>query len=82
MNNVFRSGIYFIPAIVGIPVGGFVEGYAGFIKTKNETLGDNTIHTIFGIMFGIYKYGFLGLVWPITFPVLIGRSIGTNIKKD
>jgi hypothetical protein len=83
MNHVFRSGIYFIPAIVGIPIGGFVEGYAGFIDSKNKSLGDNTMHTTFGIIFGMYKYGFLGLIWPITLPVLIGRSFNkTDIKKD
>lgn len=67
--------IYFIPALVGIPIGGFVEGYAEFIETKNDTLADNTMHTCLGIMFGMYKYGVLGLVWPITVPVLVGRFI-------
>lgn len=82
MCGINRSIIYFIPTIVGIPVGGFLEGHAGFFESKNKTLFENTFITSFSIFFGMYKYGFLGLIWPITLPVLIGRSIGTNIKKD
>lgn len=75
------SFIYYIPALVSIPIGGFIEGYDGFVNSKNSTLADNTAHTTFGILLGMYKYGFLGLAWPITVPVLIGRFINTkNIK--
>ena len=73
--------MYSIPALISIPIGGFIEGYAGFIESKNKTLVDNTINTSFGIILGMYKYGFLGLVWPITFPVLVGRFIDTNAKN-
>jgi ABC-type enterochelin transport system permease subunit len=76
MYYINRS-LYFIPDLVGILIGGFVEGYAGFIAAK-KTLADNTTYTCFGIMLGVYKYGFLGLAWPITFPVLIGRFIDSK----
>ena len=70
--------MYYIPALVGIPTGGFVEGYAGFIESKNKTLFENTFITSFCIFFGMYKYGLLGLIWPITIPVSIGRFIDTK----
>ena len=78
MCHISRSFMYSIPALISIPIGGFIEGYAGFIESKNKTLVDNTINTSFGIILGMYKYGFLGLVWPITFPVLVGRFIDTK----
>jgi hypothetical protein len=81
MCGINRLLMYYIPAVVGIPIGGFVEGYAGFIESKNKTLVDNTINTSFGIIFGMYKYGFLGLVWPITFPVLAGRFFDAKNKS-
>jgi len=80
MCYINRS-LYFIPALIGIPIGGIIEGYDGFIKSKDSTLADNTAHTCFGIVLGVYKYGFLSLAWPITFPVLIGRFIDSKNKN-
>ena len=78
MCPINRSLMYYIPALVGVPIGGFVEGYAGFIESKNNTLFNNTFITSFSICFGMYKYGLLGLMWPITIPVSIARFIDTK----
>ena len=78
MCPINRILMYSIPGLVGVPIGGFVEGYAGFIESKNKTLFENTFITSFSIFFGMYKYGFLGLIWPITLPVLAGRFIDTK----
>jgi len=78
MCGINRTLMYYIPAVVGIPIGGIVEGYAGFIGSKNDTFVNNTINTSFGIILGMYKYGFLGLIWPITLPISIARFIDTK----
>lgn len=78
MCPINRTLMYYIPAVVGIPIGGIIEGYAGFIESKNKNLFENTFITSFSIFFGMYKYGLLGLIWPITIPVSIGRFINTK----
>ena len=69
---------YVVPAFFMAPTKGFTGGYEEYIKYKDVDDVSLTHHTfccIMGAWTGVISGAFLGLLWPITIPVFIGRCI-------
>jgi hypothetical protein len=69
---------YFLPAAFLMPAKGFSGGYEDYVKNKNDndvTLAEHTLCCIMGAYIGVLSGAFLGLTWPISLPIFIGRYI-------
>ena len=69
---------YFIPAVFTAVGKGFSGGYDEYVKNKNDnevTLAQHTFCCIMGSYMGVLTGAFLGLTWPISIPVFIGRYV-------
>ena len=56
----------------------FSGGYEEYVKYKNDndvTLAQHTFYCIMGSYMGVLSGAFLGLTWPISLPIFIGRYI-------
>ena len=69
---------YALPAVFM----GFGKGFSGtyeeYVKYKNDndvTLAQHTFYCIMGSYMGVLSGAFLGLTWPISVPIFIGRYI-------
>jgi hypothetical protein len=53
-----------------------------YVKNKNDdvTLVEHTLCCIMGAYMGVLSGAFLGLTWPISLPIFIGRYIDKNKK--
>ena len=69
---------YAIPAVFMTFGKGFSGGYEEYVKYKNNndvTLAQHTIYCIMGSYMGALSGAFLGITWPISVPIFIGRYI-------
>ena len=69
---------YPIPAVFMAFGKGFSGGYEDYVKNKNDnnvTLAEHTLCCIMGVYMGALSGAFLGLTWPISLPIFIGRYI-------
>lgn len=69
---------YALPAVFMGFGKGFSGGYEEYVKYKNDndvTLAQHTFYCIMGSYMGVLSGAFLGLTWPISLPVFIGRYI-------
>ena len=69
---------YPIPVIFMTFGKGFSGGYEEYVKYKNNidvTLAQHTFYCIIGSYMGALSGAFLGLTWPISIPIFIGRYI-------
>lgn len=69
---------YALPAVFMAFGKGFSGGYEEYVKYKNDndvTLAQHTFYCIMGSYMGVLSGAFLGLTWPISIPVFIGRYI-------
>ena len=74
---------YTVPTFFTVPVKGFIGGYEEFVKCNNMddiTLTHHTFFCIMGTWTGLMEGAFLGLLWPITVPIFIGRYINAGRK--
>lgn len=72
---------YAVPAFFLAPMKGFSGGYEEFVKCNNMdnvTLTQHTFCCIMGTGSGVISGAFLGLLWPITIPIFIGRYINNK----
>jgi hypothetical protein len=82
MTNVKKY--YAIPAVFMGFGKGFTGGYDEYVKNKNDndvTLAHHTFCCIMGTYMGVLTGAFLGLTWPISLPVFIGRCIDNKKIK-
>jgi hypothetical protein len=70
-----------LPSLAGGIIGSPYFGYKEFMETKNKDYIDNLMHTSMGLMGGFYVGAALGLFWPITSGVFIGRYICREKKE-
>lgn len=68
---------YWIPAGFLAPMKGFTGGYEEYIQYKNKdvSLAHHTFCCFMGACTGVVSGAFLGLAWPISIPIFIGRCI-------
>jgi hypothetical protein len=74
---------YPLPAVFMVPAKGFSGGYEEYVKNKNDdnvTLAEHTFCCIMGSYMGVLSGAFLGLTWPISLPIFIGRYIDKSKK--
>jgi len=69
------SHLYFVPLFITIPIKIVSNGYEEYIKNKDKSLTEHTLTCCFGAISGIYSGAFLGILWPISLPIFIARSI-------
>jgi hypothetical protein len=69
---------YFLPLVFMVPAKAFSGLHDEYVKNKNETLTQHTFCCIMGAHMGALSGAFLGLTWPISFPIFIGRYIDKN----
>ena len=77
MSNVKQ--FYHIPAVFMAFGKGFSGGYEEYVKYKNHndvTLAEHTFYCIIGSYVGVLSGAFLGITWPISLPIFIGRYTG------
>ena len=72
---------YFLPIIIVTPIKAVHEGYKEYIENKNKSLTQHTLYCFNGICYGMMSGACLGLLWPISLPIFIGRCID-NYNKD
>jgi hypothetical protein len=75
---------YALPAVFMIPFKGFSGGYEEYIENKNKndvTLAHHTFCCLMGVYLGVASGAFLGLTWPISLPIFIGRCLDENNNK-
>jgi hypothetical protein len=63
---------------------GFSGGYEEYVKNMNDnnvTLAHHTFCCIMGTYMGVLSGAFLGITWPISLPIFIGRYLDNNNKK-
>jgi hypothetical protein len=69
---------YALPAVFMGAGKGFSGGYEEYVKYKNHndvTLAEHTFYCIMGSYVGVLSGAFLGITWPISLPIFIGRYI-------
>jgi hypothetical protein len=69
---------YPIPAVFMAVGKGFSGGYEDYDKYKNDnsvTLAQLTLYCIMGSYVGVLSGVFIGLTWPISLPIFIGRCL-------
>ena len=69
---------YPLPAVFMAVGKGFSGGYEDYVKNKNDTnvtLAEHTLCCIMGAYMGVLSGAFLGLTWPISLPIFIGRYL-------
>ena len=66
---------YWLPAAFTTPFMAFSEGYNEFVMHKNESLSLNVFSCFMGAWTGTITGAFLGLAWPVTIPVFVGRCL-------
>lgn len=69
---------YALPAVFMAVVKGFSGGYEDYVKNMNDnnvTLAEHTVCCIMGAYMGALSGAFLGLTWPISLPIFIGRCL-------
>jgi hypothetical protein len=69
---------YPLPAVFMSVGKGFSGGYDEYVKNKNDnsvTLAYHTFYCIMGTYEGVLSGAFLGITWPISIPIFIGRYI-------
>jgi hypothetical protein len=69
---------YPIPVIFMAVGKGFSGGYDHYVKNMNDndvTLAEHTLSCIVGAYIGVLSGAFLGLTWPISLPIFIGRYL-------
>ena len=74
---------YALPAVFMSVGKGFTGGYDEYVKNKNDndvTLAYHTFSCIMGTYMGVLSGAFLGITWPISLPIFIGRCLD-NKKK-
>ena len=69
---------YFIPILFFIPQKVFNGAYSEFNNNKNENLTHHVLYFFMGGYCGLLEGVFLGLLWPITIPIMIKRYIDKN----
>jgi hypothetical protein len=77
---------YALPAVFMGFGKGFSGGYDEYVKSKNDkpniSLAQHTVYSIMGLYCGAVSGAFLGLTWPISLPIFIGRCLDKNNKKE
>jgi hypothetical protein len=76
MTNVKKY--YALPAAFMAFGKGFSGGYDEYVKNKNDnsvTLAYHTFYCIMGTYEGVLSGAFLGITWPISLPIFIGRYL-------
>ncbi len=75
MSNVKQY--YAVPAVFMTFGKGFTGGYEEYVKYKNNnvTLAEHTFCCIMGTWCGAMSGAFLGVTWPISLPIFIGRYL-------
>jgi hypothetical protein len=76
MSNVKKY--YPLPAVFMAVGKGFSGGYEDYVKNMNDnnvTLAEHTVCCIMGAYMGALSGAFLGLTWPISLPIFIGRCL-------
>jgi hypothetical protein len=69
---------YALPVVFMAFGKGFTGGYEEYVKYKNDndvTVAYHTFHCIMGAYMGVLSGAFLGITWPISLPIFIGRYI-------
>lgn len=69
-----------VPSMIGAAVGGPYCAYHQFNETKHKCFAENLVYTFAGLNFGFIYGGSVGLFWPISSFVFIGRLV--DKKKD
>ena len=76
---------YYALPVAFMSVGkGFSGAYEEYVKFKNDndvTLAHHTAYCMMGAYMGILSGAFLGLTWPISVPIFIGRYLDKNNNK-
>jgi hypothetical protein len=76
MSNVKQY--YAVPAVFMTFGKGFNGGYEEYVKNINDndvTLAHHTFCCIMGVYMGALTGAFLGITWPISLPIFIGRCL-------
>jgi hypothetical protein len=79
--KLFTKKLFIIPTIIGASTGAPYYGYKFFIDSKHKSYFENVMETIIGISVGFYAGGAIGILWPITSVVYIGRIICKEKEK-
>jgi hypothetical protein len=66
---------YYLPAVFMTFGKGFTGGYHEYKKNYIASLEEHTFCCIMGAFTGAISGAFLGLTWPISLPIFIGRCI-------
>ena len=68
---------YFLPVVFMAPARAFTEGYDEYIKNNNKdkSLAEHTFCCFMGACVGAVSGTFLGVAWPLSLPIFIGRYI-------
>lgn len=82
-KSLFKlSDLYFVPLFLTIPIKTVTNGYEEYIKNKDKSFTEHTFHCCMGALCGIYSGAFLGIVWPVSFPLFITRLMNEDKDKD
>ena len=68
----YKNNAYIIPIII---LSGFGGANIAFIQYKNKPKTQTIFWCFMGAIDGVIEGAILGLIWPITIPVLLGRYI-------
>jgi hypothetical protein len=66
---------YYLPAVFLTFGKGFTGGYDEYKKNYTVSLEEHTFCCMMGTITGAISGAFLGLTWPISLPIFIGRCI-------
>ena len=66
---------YFLPVAYFLPAKVFSRGYEEYFNNKNETVTKTTFCCFMGAWSGVFEGAFLGVVWPITIPIMITKEL-------
>jgi hypothetical protein len=75
MSNIKQY--YAVPAVFMAFGKGFTGGFDEYVKNMNNdvTLVEHTVCCIMGTYMGLVTGAFLGITWPISLPIFIGRYL-------
>ena len=71
---------YFLPVAYFLPMKVFSGGYEEFINNQDKTVTKTTFCCFMGAWSGVFEGAFLGVVWPITIPIMIANQYNKKIR--
>jgi hypothetical protein len=73
---------YYVPTLIIVPIMVVSRGYEEYVtyQKQNVSLTLHTFCCIGGACSGAVSGAFLGLIWPISLPIFIGRCIDAGKK--